>query len=97
VQPGYGNTAPMQIEFDPGLSRSSEDMRKVADLIRTHFELGGTQINMNILDRKAVLEAHRDPATHPDLVVRVTGFSAYFASLSPEMRQVVVNRIIAED
>jgi pyruvate-formate lyase len=97
VQPGYGNTAPMQIELDPGLSRNSADMRKVVDLIRTHFELGGTQINMNILDRKAVLEAHRDPATHPDLVVRVTGFSAYFASLSPEMRQIVVNRIIAEE
>jgi formate C-acetyltransferase len=97
VQPGYGNTAPMQIELDPGLSRSAEDVRKVVDLIRTHFEMGGTQINMNILDRKAVLEAHRDPSTHPDLVVRVTGFSAYFASLSPEMRQIVVNRIIAED
>jgi pyruvate-formate lyase len=97
VQPGFGNTAPMQIELDPGLSRNSDDRRKVVDLIRTHFELGGTQINMNILDRKAVLEAHADPSTHPDLVVRVTGFSAYFASLSPEMRQIVVNRIIAEE
>jgi pyruvate-formate lyase len=28
--------------------------------------------------------------------VRVTGFSAFFASLSPEMRQIVVDRIIAE-
>jgi formate C-acetyltransferase len=87
----------MQIELDPGLSRNAEDVRKVVDLIRTHFELGGTQINMNIIDRKSILEAHRDPSTHPDLVVRVTGFSAYFASLSPEMRQIVVNRIIAED
>jgi len=97
IQPGYGNTAPMQIELDPGLSRSSEDIDKVADLIRTHFEIGGTQINMNILDKKAVLEAHEDPSKHPDLVVRVTGFSAFFASLSPEMRQIVVDRIIAEE
>ena len=97
VQPGYGNTAPMQIELDPGISRNRADVQKVVDLIRTHFELGGTQINMNILDKKAVLEAHGDPSTHPDLVVRVTGFSAYFASLSPEMRQIVVNRIIAEE
>jgi pyruvate-formate lyase len=97
VQPGYGNTAPMQIELDPGLSKSREDVDKVIALIRTHFDLGGTQINMNILDKKAVLEAHKDPSTHPDLVVRVTGFSAYFASLSPEMRQIVVDRIIAEE
>ncbi len=96
VQPGYGNTAPMQIEIDPGLSRNPEDIDKVMSLIKTHFDLGGTQINMNIVDKKAILEAHADPATHPDLVVRVTGFSAFFASLSPEMRQVVVDRIIAE-
>ena len=97
VQPGYGNTAPMQIELDPGLSKSPDDVDKVIALIRGHFELGGTQINMNILNKKAVLEAHKDPSTHPDLVVRVTGFSAYFASLSPEMRQIVVDRIIAEE
>ncbi len=96
IQPGYGNTAPMQIELDPGLSKSREDIDKVVSLITTHFELGGTQINMNILDKKAILEAHADPASHPDLVVRVTGFSAFFASLSPEMRQIVVDRIIAE-
>jgi len=97
VQPGYGNTAPMQIELDPGLSKSKEDIEKVANLIRTHFDLGGTQINMNILDKTAILEAHKDPSKHPDLVVRVTGFSAFFASLSPEMRQIVVDRIIAEE
>jgi len=97
VQPGYGNTAPMQIELDPGLSKNHDDVGKVVDLIRTHFDLGGTQINMNIIDKRAILEAHQDPSRHPDLVVRVTGFSAYFASLSPEMRQIVVNRIIAEE
>jgi formate C-acetyltransferase len=97
VQPGYGNTAPMQLEFDPGLARDADDREKIVDLISTHFELGGTQINMNILDRKTILEAHADPASHPDLVVRVTGFTAYFASLSPEMRQMVVNRILGEE
>jgi formate C-acetyltransferase len=96
VQPGYGNTAPMQIELDPGMTKTDEDIDKVAELIRTHFTLGGTQINMNIVDREKILEAHANPALHPDLVVRVTGFSAYFASLSEEMRQVVVDRIIAE-
>jgi formate C-acetyltransferase len=60
------------------------------------FDLGGTQINMNVMDAARVLEAHKDPSKYPDLVVRVTGFSAYSASLSPESRQLVVNRIITE-
>ena len=97
VQPGYGNTAPMQLEIDPALSRDEGGVDHIANLIRTHFKLGGTQINMNIMDAEKVLEAHKDPSQYPDLVVRVTGFSAYFASLSEEFRQLVVNRIIAEE
>jgi formate C-acetyltransferase len=95
VQPGYGNAAPMQIELDPGLSRDKEGVDKVASLIKGHFDLGGTQINMNVIDAAKILEAHKDPSKYPDLIVRVTGFSAYFASLSPEFRQLVVDRIIA--
>ena len=50
-------------------------------------------ININIIDAEKILEAHKDPYKYPDLVVRVTGFTAYFAMLSPEFRQLVVDRI----
>jgi formate C-acetyltransferase len=96
VQPGYGNTAPMQIELDPALPIDRGGADTVVSLIRSHFDMGGTQINMNIMDADKVLEAHKDPSKYPDLVVRVTGFSAFFASLSPEFRQLVVDRIIRE-
>jgi formate C-acetyltransferase len=96
VQSGYGNTAPMQMELDPGITKDEGGVEHVANLIRTHFNLGGTQINLNIMDAEKVLEAHKDPSKYPDLVVRVTGFSAYFASLSPEFRQLVVDRILTE-
>jgi formate C-acetyltransferase len=96
VQPGYGNAAPMQLDLDPGISQEEGGAEKVEALVRGHFALGGTQINLNVLDREQVLAAHRDPSRYPDLVVRVTGFSAYFASLSPEFRQMVVDRLIAE-
>ncbi len=95
VQPGYGNTAPMQIELDPLITRDEGGVELVESLIRTHFLLGGTQINLNVMDSRRVLEAHKDPSKYPDLVVRVTGFSAYFASLSPQFRQLVVDRIIS--
>jgi pyruvate-formate lyase len=96
VQPGYGNTAPMQLELDSSICSDGNGVENVVNLIKTHFDLGGTQINVNVLDVQRVLEAHGDPSKHPDLVVRVTGFSAYFASLSPEFRQLVVDRILSE-
>jgi formate C-acetyltransferase len=94
VQCGWGNSSPMQIELDPGLARDEGGLESVYHLIKTHMDLGGTQINLNVMDADKVLEAHQDPSKYPDLVVRVTGFSAYFASLSPEFRQIVVDRII---
>jgi formate C-acetyltransferase len=97
VQPGYGNASPVQIDIDPTFSHSAEDVEKVSALIRGHCDLGGTQVNINVLSKENILEAHKDPSKFPDLIVRVTGFSAYFASLSPEMRQFVVDRILSED
>jgi formate C-acetyltransferase len=86
----------MQLELDPGITGEEGGVELISNLIRTHFRLGGTQINLNILDSTRILEAHKNPSQFPDLVVRVTGFSAYFASLSPEFRQLVVDRIIRE-
>jgi len=40
------------------------------------------------------MKAKDDPDAYPDLVVRVTGFTAYFASLSPKFRELVVSRFI---
>lgn len=46
------------------------------------------------MDRETVLAAHENPEKYPELVVRVTGFTAYFSMLSPRFRQLVVDRIL---
>lgn len=94
VQCGYGNASPLQIEFDPKIGIEEGGVDRVLDLMLAHFKQGGTLININILDKQKLEEANKNPELHPDLVVRVTGFTAYFASLSPEFRQLVVNRFM---
>ena len=97
VQCGYGNTAPLQIEFDPDVKADEKGIDIVLNLIETHFKKGGTLININVLDGEKLMEANENPDLHPDLVVRVTGFTAYFASLSPQFRQLVVDRFLSAD
>jgi pyruvate-formate lyase len=96
VQPGWGNSAPLQLDFDKHLAQESGGLEAVESMIRTHNAQGGTLININILSKEQILEAHADPEKYPDLVVRVTGYSAFFKTLSPEYRQQVVDRFIAE-
>jgi len=93
IQPGYGNCAPVQLEFDPGIVNDAEGVEKMVSMIRTIMNTGNTLLNINIIDAKKILEAHKDPFKYPDLVVRVTGFTAFFAMLSPEFRQLVVDRV----
>ena len=94
VQCGYGNTAPLQIEFDPHVSADENGVNTVLALIECHFKQGGTLININVLDGEKLMEADKNPEAYPDLVVRVTGFTAYFASLSPGFRKLVVDRFL---
>ncbi len=95
VQPGYGNTAPLQLEIDLETELSgNEHLIIISSLIKSHFAMGGTLININIINSEKILAAEKNPEKYPDLLVRVTGFSAYFTSLSPEFRKLIVNRII---
>jgi len=96
VQPGWGNTTPLQIEFDRKILSDMGGVEAVEALILAHNRQGGTLINMNVISKEQILEAHEDPSTHPDLMIRVTGYSAYFKSLSREYRQPIVDRILAE-
>ena len=71
-------------------------MEALEALIKTHNHMGGTLINLNVVSKDKILAAHADPTKYPDLVVRVTGYSAYFHSLSPEYRQQIVDRFLGK-
>ncbi len=95
VQPGRGNSAPLQLDIDFKLMEEQGGIDTVAAMIMAHNQQGGTLINLNIISKEKILAAHADPSLYPDLVVRVTGYSAFFHSLSPEYRQQVVDRLLA--
>ncbi len=95
VQPGWGNSAPLQLDMDAHLLKELGGLEALESLIRTHNQQGGTLINLNIVSKEVILAAHQDPSKFPDLMVRVTGYSAYFHSLSPEYRQQIVDRLLA--
>jgi len=68
-------------------------VEKMCAMVRGILNSGNTLLNINIIDAKKILEAHKDPYKYPDLVVRVTGFTAFFAMLSEKFRELVVERI----
>ena len=74
------------------LMRTPAQRRKVADLIRTYFGLGGQQVMNTPVDTKTLREAQDHPEEHRDLIVRVGGYSAYFVDLSQDLQDDIVAR-----
>jgi pyruvate-formate lyase len=97
VQPGYGNSAPLQMEIDKTLLGDGHGIEIVESLIKTHEQMGGTLINLNVISKEKILEAYADPTKYPDLVVRVTGFSTFFSILPPSSRKWIVDRLLQQD
>ena len=91
-QKRYANGTLLNMRFHPSSVSGSEGVTKVRQLIQTYFEMGGMQIQINVVSTKTLREAQKDPDKHRNLVVRVAGFSAYFVELFPTGQEDLIRR-----
>jgi len=62
-------------------------------LIRTYFDLGGMQLQINVVDQRILREALANPDAHRDLIVRIGGYSEYFHLLARDLQESVLLRV----
>ncbi len=53
---------------------------------------GGMEIQFNITTHDTFVKAVRDPERYPELLVRVSGYTAYFKDLNPQMQKEIIDR-----
>jgi formate C-acetyltransferase len=63
-------------------------------LIRGFFTSGGMQVQFNIIDPNMLIEARRTPDQYRALVVRVSGYSAYFNDLTDPVKDELIERTL---
>jgi formate C-acetyltransferase len=80
------------IKFDPFTLRGRTGRQALQSLVRTYFRRGGMQVQVNVLDPQVLIEARAHPERHPHLLVRVSGYSAYFNDLTPAMQEEIIQR-----
>jgi formate C-acetyltransferase len=61
--------------------------------LRTYFDLGGMQLQINVVDQEILRDAVAHPDRHGDLIVRIGGYSEYFNRLSPALQATVLLRV----
>jgi formate C-acetyltransferase len=86
------NGMALNMKFLPGMFDSPENREKLAALIRSYLELGGMEIQLNVVDQQELIDAQLHPEQHQDLVVRVSGYSAYFIDLGKPVQDDIIER-----
>jgi len=67
-------------------------MEIMQQLVRGFFKKRGMQVQFVVADKNTLIEAMNNPELAKDLLVRVSGYTAYFGDLDKNMQQEIINR-----
>ena len=90
-QTRYPENVCLNMRLHPTVFQGKESMQKVQAMTKSYFDMGGMEIQYNVVDTDTLRKAQAEPAEYRDLIVRIAGYSAYFV----ELDQVSQNDIIA--
>ena len=82
----------LNIRFHPDFLRSEQGVESLASMVNTYFRMGGMQIQPNVVSTETLREAQHNPDRHRDLVVKVSGYSAYFCDLGRSIQEDIIAR-----
>lgn len=91
-QKNYSNGTLLNMKFHPSSVQGEDGIKKMSELICTYFELGGMEVQINIVGTDTLKAAQLKPDNYKDLVIRVAGFSTYFVELHDEAQNDIIHR-----
>ena len=86
------NGVNVNAKFDAATLKGEHGAALLQSLLLTYLKKGGMQIQLNVLDSKMLEDAKVYPENYSWLIVRVSGYSAYFNDLSPAMKDEIIQR-----
>ena len=81
----------LNIRFSPSVVQGGGE-QKVRDMIKTYFDLGGMQVQFNVVSGDQLRAAQESPEEHTSLIVRIAGYSAYFVELGKLVQDDFITR-----
>lgn len=81
----------LNIRFSPTALQGGGE-KKIRDLIATYFELGGMQVQFNVVGSEMLRAAQETPEKYSNLIVRIAGYSAYFVELGAMVQNDFITR-----
>ena len=70
----------------------NDGLKRFVNMIDQYFAMGGNQMQFNVVSKKSLLDAQKNPDKYANLLVRVAGYSAYFTQLSKDVQEDIIAR-----
>ena len=86
------NGAPMELKIDTASVKGESGIDVLVALMRTFVQLGGIFLHIDVVDTEVLRDAQEHPERYPNLSVRISGWSARFATLSAEWQDAIIQR-----
>jgi len=64
----------------------------LTQILDGYFSQSAQHLNVNVLNKKTLLEAYENPEIHPNLTIRISGYAVNFHKLSKEQQREVIHR-----
>lgn len=94
TKPDYTEVATGSVinqKFSPSMF-SDEKRSKLLSLIKVYMRKGGQEMQINATSRQTLIDAMEHPEKYENLVVRVSGFSAFYVTLDKDVQKDILNR-----
>jgi trans-4-hydroxy-L-proline dehydratase len=88
------NGASYTPSFSPASLRDKEHREKFAALLQAYERLGGTAMQINMVSPDMLREAQKHPEKYQNLLVRVTGYNAYFTMIGKALQDEIIARTV---
>lgn len=86
------NGASHTLTFNTSMLSDADHREKFKAFLRGYIENGGTALQINVLDPDMLRDAQKNPQDYRHLLVRVTGYNAYFTSIGRELQDEIIAR-----
>ena len=88
-----GSGMSLNMRLLPSLLKTEKGRRTVIDLLLGYFEKEGMHVQFNVVDQSTLKAAQKHTENYQDLVVRVSGYNAYFVNLDLGLQNDILDRI----
>lgn len=86
------NGSSLNIRLSPSMFSTSERVEKFIALLKGFIINGNMHMQINVVDTDTLKDAQQRPDMYTDMVVRVSGYSAYFTDLGTPVQDDIIRR-----